>query len=374
MDITRINERQFNLVLNREGINVDDYYDTTKQYRVFFRRNNRTNSPQGKLRLFYLQSSDMHIGTVFTLKGNTYVVTSQDGIESNVYYTSLAVKCDTSFTFYSTTAGGYITVPFVVASDKYTLARSNSITVTSGSVIVYTGLTDNVLDMTVNSRYEKFGNSYVVGNTFNNNNLYYLYLEQTLNQDDTYALVYNGVVTLNRGLSSTYQLSYTATTNGVPVDNPTLVYTSSNTSLATVSSTGLVTLIGDGEVTITALWTEQDIDCSNVFTIINTQDADTWDILISGDATMKTGYTKVYGFTVTKNDVVQDDIEDIAYELINTENVTFITNSYNSTTHQLTLRVDDETEDDWYKTFTIHATEAAHSCSATRTITVLPYL
>lgn len=367
MNITNINERQFTLVMNKEGFIVNDYYDASKEYKVFCRRNNRSNSPQGKLRLFYPQSSDMTIGTVFTLKGNTYVITSQDGIESDVYYTSMAVKCDSMFTFYSQSVSKYITVPFVVASDKYSIARSNTITITSGSVIIYTGLNDMVKSMTVNGYYENFGNAYEVGNTFYNNGLYYVYLEQTAKRGDTYTLVYNGVVTLDRSSVETYQLSYTAMKNGSPVDNPTLVYTSGDETTATVSDTGLVTPLKDGKVTITAKWTEQNVECSNQFTIIGEPSGDVWNMVISGSNSLKVGFTRTYTFSVTKNDVAAS-VDDIQYEIVNPQNIVFATNTYDASTHTLTLQCDNEDYID--ETFTINATETEHSLSASLVVTV----
>ena len=48
LNIANINQRQFDNTMQREGIIVTDYYDTLKEYEVFFRRNNRGTTPQGK--------------------------------------------------------------------------------------------------------------------------------------------------------------------------------------------------------------------------------------------------------------------------------------------------------------------------------------
>lgn len=369
MNITNINERQFNLVLNREGILVNDYYDSSKEYRLFFRRNERSTTPEGKIRLFYPQESDMKIGTLFALNGSTYVITSQDGAESNIYYTSIAIKCDTTFTFYSNLAKKYITVPFVVTADNYTIARSQEISIVAGSLVVYTGDNELVKDFMVNGYYENFGNAYTISNTFCNNGLYYVYMEQTAKRGDTYNLVYNGVVTLDRGTMDTYQLSYTAMKNGTPVTNPALVYTSSNETLATVSDTGLVTLLADGQVTITAKWLEQNVECSNLFTIIceSAPSTDVWNMTISGNTRLKVGFPRTYSFNVTKNDVAAT-AEDIKYEIVNPSNILFATNTYDSTAHTLTLMV--ENEDYVDESFTINATETEHSLSASLEVAV----
>lgn len=78
-------KRQFDAVLKKEGIILTDYYDKDTTYLVFFRKNNRGNNPQGKVRIFYSQDTPINIGTVFVLKDIPYVVISRDGDESEIY-------------------------------------------------------------------------------------------------------------------------------------------------------------------------------------------------------------------------------------------------------------------------------------------------
>lgn len=55
--------------MKRECITVIDYYDNTKTYDVFFRRNGKGTNPQGKLCFYYAQNTPIAIGTIFVLKG-----------------------------------------------------------------------------------------------------------------------------------------------------------------------------------------------------------------------------------------------------------------------------------------------------------------
>ena len=84
----------FKKTMQREKKIICDYYDTQKKYEVFFRRDNRSTSPQGKMRLYYENSQGIQIGTIYIYKNKNYLVVSQDAQESEVYYTSLAVRCD----------------------------------------------------------------------------------------------------------------------------------------------------------------------------------------------------------------------------------------------------------------------------------------
>lgn len=90
-------QKQFDMTMNREKITVADFFNSDTKYDVFFRRNQRSTTPQGKVRFFYAQSTPIHIGTIFVLNGENYIVTSQDGIESDIYFTSIAVRSDMTY-------------------------------------------------------------------------------------------------------------------------------------------------------------------------------------------------------------------------------------------------------------------------------------
>ena len=255
-NIKNFNQRQFNATMKRECITVSDYYDRTKTYDVFFRRSRRGNNPQGKVRIYFSQDTPIDIGTMFVLKDDTYVVTSRDGDESDVFYTSMAVKCDTSFTVYSDTEHRYVSIPFVTLSDKFTLSSNSTISMVSGAVVIYTGDNSYSRDMEIDSAYYNYGGYYKVGNTFSNNGLAYVYMTREAMPSNKYVLSYTGVTSLDMKDATTYQLSYTATKNDVVVNNPTLSYTSSNDTIATVDSNGLMTLLKEGSVKITATWTD----------------------------------------------------------------------------------------------------------------------
>ena len=81
---------------------------------------------------------------------------------------------------------------------------------------------------------------------------------------DNYKTVYTGVTTLDMNESTTYQLTYVVTNNGNVVDNPSITYSSSDETVATVSDTGLMTLLKEGTVEITAN------SCVTTITIVNT--------------------------------------------------------------------------------------------------------
>ena len=207
---------------------------------------------------------------MFVLKDDTYVVTSRDGDESDIFYTSIAVKCDTSFTVYSNTEKRYVSIPFVTLSDKFTLSSNSTISMISGAVVIYTGDNSYAREVEINSAYYNYGGYYKVRNIFYNNGLAYVYMTREAMPEDRYTLSYNGVTSLDMKDTTTYPLSYTAIKNDIPVDSPTLTYVSSDNTIATVDGNGLMTLLKEGNVKITATWTDgKNTTCETTIAISN---------------------------------------------------------------------------------------------------------
>lgn len=269
-NIKNCNQRQFNATMKRECITVSDYYDSTKTYDVFFRRSRRGSNPQGKVRIYFSQDTPIDIGTTFVLKDDSYVVTSRDGDESDIFYTSLATKCDTELSvLYNGTS--WVKIPIVVNKDEYTVEDGKVLSIIDGSVSFYTADNEYSRAIKINDAFDKFGGYYKVGNTFYNNGLAYVYMSREAKPaEDRYTLSYNGVTSLDMADATTYQLSYTAIKNNVPVDNPTLTYVSSDNTIATVDGNGLMTLLKEGNVTITATWTDgNNTTCETTIAITN---------------------------------------------------------------------------------------------------------
>ena len=225
---------------------------------------------QGKVRIYFSQDTPISIGTMFVLKGDTYVVTSRDGDESDIFYTSIAIKCDTSFTVFSNTEHRNVSIPFVTLSDKFTLSSNSTISMVSGAVVIYTGDNPYSREVEIGKKYYNYGGYYEVDNTFYNNGLAYVYMTRTVKTPDTYTLSYNGVTSLDMKDATTYQLSYTAIKNDILVDSPTLTYVSSDNTIATVNDTGLMTLLKEGNVKITTTWTDgNNTTCETTIVITN---------------------------------------------------------------------------------------------------------
>lgn len=296
LNSTNTTKRLFNRTLNHERIEITNYY-TGEFYSVFFRRNDRSTTPQGKVRLFYPVTTNIKIGTIFSLynKGK-YLVVSQDSDENSVYYTSLAIRCDEIFKVKHNNT--LVSVPFVLSSEVYDISENSTISIIDGSIIAYTGLTDATKDIT--GTYNVFGGTYEVKNSFVRSGLIYYYLKRTANETNT--LTYTGATELDTSTGA-YQLTYEAKTNGYGVDDPLLTYVTSAPEIATVSDTGMLTLLQAGTVTITATWIEKNVECITEFTLTappSEPDNPTTSVTITGGDTLRYGRAKTW--TVTFSD------------------------------------------------------------------------
>ena len=235
--------RKFEEQLQRESTTVSDFFDNTKTCKMLFRRTNRGTNPQGKLHCYFKQTEPLGIGSVIVMKGQPYVIISdKDFDESNAVYSAIAQKTNV-------TING---IPYVVDTATYGEAQGTIFTQVDGDVIIYTGFNTNTNKIKVNDYINAFGNSYQVSNRFVKENIIYIHLKQTTAIPDHYDIVYNGLTSFDIKDSTTYQLSYTVTNNGNIVENPTITYSSSDETVATVNSNGLMTMLKEGTVNITA--------------------------------------------------------------------------------------------------------------------------
>ena len=235
--------RKFEQQLQRENTVISDFFDNTKTCKMLFRRTNRGTNPQGKLHCYFKQTEPFGIGSIIVMKGQPYVIISdKDADESNAFYSAIAQKTNVIING----------IPYVVDTATYGETQGSIFTQVDGDVIIYTGFNTITSKIKVNDYINAFGNSYQVSNKFVKENIIYIHLKQTTAIPDHYKITYNGVTSFDIKDSTTYQLSYTVTNNDIVVENPTITYSSSDETIATVDTNGLMTMLKEGSVNITA--------------------------------------------------------------------------------------------------------------------------
>ena len=346
-------KKQFDYTMNRERIIVTDFFDSNITYEVFFRRNNRGTNPDGKLKLYYAKETPIQIGTIFVLKGEIYIVTSKDGIESDIFFTSMAVRCDVTFVVKCN--GEYKDIPLTVVSDKMTVNHGSVFNVVSGSVVMYTQDNDIARNMAINNEYYAFGGYYKVGSNFFNNGLAYFYLERQQMPQDDYKITYNGVTSFDINDGTTYQLSYTLTNNGSVVENPTIKYSSSDETIATVDSNGVMTMLKEGTVDITASYSMASVTTTMTISNSSTPSVDytmeivtsTYSIRVGGSyKTLTVKYYNSEGTEITSDVIANKTREDYVWSawcegVDLTNNTDFVTWLNGSTVNQMKIKLAD---------------------------------
>lgn len=305
--------RKFEQQLQRESTVVSDYFNDTTTCKMLFRRTNRGTNPQGKLHCYFKQTEPFGIGSVIVMKGQPYVIISdKDADESNAFYSAIAQKTNVIING----------IPFVVDTATYGEAQGSIFTQVDGDVIIYTGFNTNTNKIKVNDYMNAFGNSYEVINKFVKENIIYVHIKQTTTMPDNYKIVYNGVTSFDIKESTTYQLSYTVTNNGNVVVNPTIHYSSSDETVATVDTNGLMTMLKEGTVNITASYSDASI--TTTMTIANSSQpsvdytmeitASSYSIRVGGSyKSLTVKYYNSEGTEITSDVIVNKTREDYAW-------------------------------------------------------------
>ena len=305
--------RKFEQQLQRESTTVSDFFNDTITCKMLFRRTNRGTNPQGKLHCYFKQTEPLGIGSVIVMKGQPYVIISdKDFDESNAVYSAIAQKTNV-------TING---IPFVVDTATYGEAQGSIFTQVDGDVIIYTGFNTTANKIKVNDYINSFGNAYQVSNKFVKENIIYIHLKQTTATPDHYEITYNGVTSFDINDGTTYQLSYTVTNNGNPVYKPTITYSSSDETVATVDSNGLMTMLKKGTVDITASYSTASVTTTMTIADTSTPSVDYTMEIVSSSYSIRVGgsyksltvkYYNSEGTEITSDVIVNKTREDYAW-------------------------------------------------------------
>ena len=305
--------RKFEQQLQRESTTVSDFFNDTITCKMLFRRTNRGTNPQGKLHCYFKQTEPFGIGSVIVMKGQPYVIISdKDFDESNAVYSAIAQKTNVIING----------IPFVVDTATYGEAQGSIFTQVDGDVIIYTGFNTTANKIKVNDYINSFGNAYQVSNKFVKENIIYIHLKQTTATPDHYEITYNGVTSFDINDGTTYQLSYTVTNNGNPVYKPTITYSSSDETIATVDSNGLMTMLKEGTVDITASYSTASVTTTMTIADTSTPSVDYTMEIVASSYSIRVGgsyksltikYYNSEGTEITSDVIVNKTREDYAW-------------------------------------------------------------
>lgn len=261
MNITKVTARQFEKIVERQGKTIIDFA-TGKEYKVLFSKAGATNM-QDKVKISYAEECPLAKGSIIQFKNNYYILVNQDNIESDVYCSSTAMKCNDVWEI-----NGY-KIPVVCgnlssynpkAGTVYTNGKS-----TVGNITIYTSSDTMVTEIVPGDINFCCDDFYHIVNKFSIDGLTYLYMQrETLTGTDT--LQYVDEV-YNFDIGQEFQLHIARVMKdsenkiiGRYLQESVYTYVSSNEAVATVTQDGLLNVVGKGAATITVATDDLTLD------------------------------------------------------------------------------------------------------------------
>lgn len=299
---------QFNEALAREGKIVTDSTGNTS-YKCLFRKNSDKNSSDNRLTIFYPVSEAITQGQLLKYKSNYFLALNQETDENDTYYKTdlLQVNSEihTIVVADSSSNTGYELNLRAYAEDLTSvgLTGDSQISIVGGNISFIVQDNADSRKLAINATFTALGATWKIVNLYFKSGLGYVFTERTA--DAISSPVYT--VTITGGDSVTMedvtQLVATATiTDGATTTtilNPTIDWSCSDTSLATVSSSGTVIGIAEGNVVITANWAEHDVSATHGMEV-KSNVVISYTAAITGRSSIATG--RSYTYTVTFSD------------------------------------------------------------------------
>jgi uncharacterized protein YjdB len=283
----------FTDALKREGKVITAYSDNTP-YNVLFRRNKDTNQLTDRLTIFYSADCGIYAGQLLTYGNKHFLVLNQETPENDVYYKSNIIE--TNAIIHSVIGSSEINMPVYAYDIADGLTQSNNvISLVNGNIHIIAEPNSIIKSLAINNQFDAVGRHWKIDNIISKDNVIHLYCEVAATTSHTYTVTVTANDSYHRGESA--QLTAVAKQDNTVV-NASLVWTSSDTSLATVDNTGLVKFLANGNVTITATWTSQNVSGTKVIAIT---EPDAYSLSITANDTYTTSDTPTLTATAQKN-------------------------------------------------------------------------
>ncbi len=280
--------------LNREGKSINDYQNNTP-YNVIFRKNKDTNSFQDRVTIFYPVLSDIHAGQLLSYSNKIYLVINQETAENGIYYKSDLLK--TNAVIHTIINSKEINMPVYAYDIADGLAQSNNvISLVNGNIHIIAEPNSTIKSLSIDNEFDAVGRHWKIDNIISKDNVIHLYCEVWATTSHTYTVTITANDSYHRGESA--QLTAVAKQDDTIVNNISFIWTSSDTSLATVDNTGLVNFLADGNVTITATWTSQNVSGTKAITIT---EPDSYSLSITANDSYTTADTPTLTANAQKN-------------------------------------------------------------------------
>lgn len=283
----------FSDALKREGKVITAYSDNTP-YNVIFRRNSDTNKLQNTVTIFYSADSTIYAGQLLKYKDKIYLSINQESAENDTYLKSDLRQTNAVMNYIS--GSTEFNVPAYAYDVNDALAvSSNTISIVGGNIKLIAENSAITRALKINDCFYALGGYWKIDNLIYKDNVIYIYVER-----ESTSIVYTVTITSNDSYDrgTTAQFTAIAKAGDTVVTNANIIWSSSDTSKATVDSSGNVTFLANGSVDISAAWQEHSVSSTKSITIT---EPPVYGLTIAGNDSYTTSDTPTLTATATIN-------------------------------------------------------------------------
>ncbi|MCH4198704.1 MAG: Ig-like domain-containing protein [Clostridium tyrobutyricum] len=226
---------------------------------IFKEIDDKNNSEDQK---YFITATTLKQGDIINYEDMSYIVLTKNENINAVYDLYTIEKCNYDINF----AIDNVIFPEVsiITNKSLDLETGQWVILPANKILITVQANSITNNIKVADRFIKFKQAWSVeGVDYTKNGILAIQAKQdTIQSEDDLineipagAEKYNPIITatpnpLNVNINSTSQITATVTVNGTNVENPILIYTSSNSDICTVDNTGLVTGISEGNTNI----------------------------------------------------------------------------------------------------------------------------
>ncbi|MCD8297928.1 MAG: hypothetical protein LUC88_10185 [Prevotella sp.] len=296
----------FKRVMGAEGKVMRTLYGNEK-VKCFFRKQSDGVSSTDYMIMYYPSGSPVSPGTLLVYKNKIFLTLNQETTENRIYYKSAIVRTNGILT---TNTLSVLDLPFY--GDTLSLASANDesyYNILNGRLQIKTQDCEKSRALSVSDKFNVWGRTFRIDNIYYTDGIAYivlsvvedeiLTLEYTVQLSD---LSFTSVV-----VGQTDKIEAKCFVNDIELD-ASVIYGSSDTSVATIDDEGNIVYVGAGEVYFNACWVEQDIEVNTPTVTCFDAEEDVYNLSVATVGEIYYGFKENIEYAVTKNGEIVSDI------------------------------------------------------------------
>lgn len=254
--IYNAHQSQFLQAMQREAKTITNYW-TEQKFPVLFKKNQNTNQNNNNITIYYSANEPIKEGDLLCYGGKVFLTLNAETIECEIFRRSDCLETTMVLETYSNKK------EMQIPCYSYDLLNVNPNT---GSIINLVNGTIELMtqhcvysdDLTIDSTFSGMGGVYKIVNLYYKSGILHIFVQRALGSSSTIYTIKIASETQYPAASTAQLKTVASRTEGI-VENPTINWSSSAPSIASIDNAGLLTCHTVGTVNITATWVEHSI-------------------------------------------------------------------------------------------------------------------